>query len=108
MLNGPVDTLLADPSIDLPFCLMWANENWTRRWDGSEDAVLMSQDYRDADEPALLAEFARCFADDRYIRLLGRPLLMIYRARLIPDTAGDDCPAGAPASGTGSTRIPCS
>ena len=83
----PLEALLADASLAMPFCLMWANENWTRRWDGSDDQVLISQDYRAADEPALLAEFARHFADPRYIRLGGRPVLMIYRARLIPDTA---------------------
>ncbi len=66
---------------------MWANENWTRRWDGSDQDILISQDYRDADEAPLLAWYARCFADPRYIRLAGRPLLMIYRPRLIPDTA---------------------
>ncbi len=63
---------------------MWANENWTRRWDGMEEDVLLSQDYREADEPALLDRFAACFRDPRYVRLQGRPLLMIYRPRLIP------------------------
>ena len=87
LMDGPIEALLADPTIDFPFCLMWANENWTRRWDGGDDQVLLSQDYRESDEPALLADFARCFADPRYIRLQGRPLLMIYRPRLIPDTA---------------------
>ena len=87
LLDAPLEALLADASLEMPFCLMWANENWTRRWDGSEDQVLVSQDYRVRDEPALLAEFARHFADPRYIRLRGRPVLMIYRARLIPDTA---------------------
>ena len=71
----------------MPFCLMWANENWTRRWDGSDEQVLVSQDYRLRDEPALIAEFARHFADARYIRLNGRPVLMVYRGRLIPDAA---------------------
>ncbi len=47
--------------------------------------MLISQDWNAADEPALLAEFARHFADKRYIRLQGRPVLMIYRAGLIPD-----------------------
>ncbi len=86
-LEGPLETFLADPSLAFPFCLMWANENLTRRWDGSEDQILLSQDYRLADEPPLLAEFARYFADPRYIRLQGRPVLMVYRPRLIPDTA---------------------
>ena len=87
VMNGPLEAMLADPAIDFPFCLMWANENWTRRWDGSDDMVLLSQDYRTADEDTLLAEFARHFADPRHIRLAQRPVLMIYRPRLIPDTA---------------------
>ena len=87
LLNGPVDALLADPSIDLPFCLMWANENWTRRWDGSDDEVLLSQDYREPDEPGFVANLMRHFADPRYIRLSGRPVLMVYRASQIPQAA---------------------
>lgn len=84
LLDGPLEMLLADPSIDLPFCLMWANENWTRRWDGSEHEVLMAQTYRREDEAALVTTLVRHFADPRYIRLHGRPVLMIYRAGLIP------------------------
>jgi glycosyltransferase involved in cell wall biosynthesis len=87
LLDGPLEALLADPSIDLPFCLMWANENWTRRWDGSEDEVLMAQNYLPSDEAALVETFLRHFADPRYIRLEGRPVLMVYRAGLIPPGA---------------------
>ena len=87
LLEAPLEVLLADPSLAMPFCLMWANENWTRRWDGSDERVLVSQDYRVRDEAALMAEWARHFADSRYIRLGGRPLLMIYRASLIPDVS---------------------
>ncbi len=82
-----MQALLADPGADMPFCLMWANENWTRRWDGSDEHVLVSQDYRSRDEPALVADLARHFGDKRYIRLGGRPVVMVYRARLIPDSA---------------------
>ena len=87
LLDGPLDAFLADPSLAVPFCLMWANENWTRRWDGSEYEVLLSQDYRDEDEPALIETFVRYFEDSRYIRLEGRPLLIVYRAGLIPGGA---------------------
>jgi glycosyltransferase involved in cell wall biosynthesis len=64
---------------------MWANENWTRRWDGAESEVLISQDYREGDDEAMAAEFNEHFKDNRYIRLEGRPLLMIYRAGIIPN-----------------------
>jgi glycosyltransferase involved in cell wall biosynthesis len=85
LLDKPIDAFLADPSIQMPFCLMWANENWTRRWDGADSEVLISQDYRLEDEERLLGDFARHFRDRRYIRVQGRPLLMIYRPSLIKD-----------------------
>ncbi len=87
LLERPLEAFLADRSLDFPFALMWANENWTRRWDGADQDVLISQDYRDEDTEALIACFARHFADPRYIRVGGRPLLMIYRPALIPDCA---------------------
>ncbi len=85
LLDGPLEALLADPTVELPFCLLWANENWTRRWDGSDNEVLISQDFREQDEAALIDCYARHFADPRYIRLDGRPLLMLYRPALVPD-----------------------
>ncbi|MBR0673269.1 glycosyltransferase [Roseomonas soli] len=86
LMEKPVERFLADPSIDMPFCLMWANENWTRRWDGAESEVLISQDYRPDDDERMVAEFARHFRDARYIRVGGRPVLMVYRPALIPET----------------------
>ncbi|GAB0116260.1 glycoside hydrolase family 99-like domain-containing protein [Acidisoma sp. 7E03] len=84
LLEKPLEMLLADASLDIPFCLMWANENWTRRWDGHDDEVLISQDYRPSEDEDLVRTFGRHFADLRYIRLQGRPVLMIYRPGLIP------------------------
>ncbi|GAA5264932.1 hypothetical protein ACOSOMT5_P1357 [Acidiphilium sp. MT5] len=88
LLQRPLEQFLAERDLDHQFCLMWANENWTRRWDGLSREVLIEQDYRDEDDIALIDDFARHFADPRYIRLEGRPLLMVYRAALIPDAAG--------------------
>lgn len=85
LMDGPLERLLADPSVDLPFALMWANENWTRRWDGAESEILISQDYRPEDDVAMVADFARHFRDPRYIRVEGgRPLLFLYRPGIIP------------------------
>ena len=84
LLHEPVERFLSDPSVEMPFLLIWANENWTKTWDGLEKSVLMSQDYRDEDEDGLLADLARHFADPRYIRVDGRPLFVLYRPSLLP------------------------
>ena len=88
LLEKPLEQFLADKSLDFSFCAMWANENWTRRWDGLEREVLIAQQYLEEDDPALIAHFVRMFEDPRYIRIDGRPLLMIYRVTLIPGAAG--------------------
>ena len=87
VLDGPVEALLSDKVLELPFALMWANENWTRRWDGSDDEVLIAQHHDPADEPALVDDLLRHMRDPRYIRVDGRPLLLVYRADLLPPGA---------------------
>ena len=87
LMAGPVDRFLADASLAMPFCLMWANENWTRRWDGDDQEVLIAQSHAAEHEVAMVADFARHMADARYIRVGGRPLLMLYRPGIIPDSA---------------------
>jgi hypothetical protein len=85
VLEKPLDMLLAS-DLDMPFLLVWANENWTRAWDGSEAEVLLRQDYRSEDEGALLKDFARHFFDDRYVQINGQPLFIIYNPESIPDS----------------------
>lgn len=85
LLNRPIDEVLASGRPDFPFCLCWANENWTRRWDGLESAVLLEQHYSADDDVAHLRWLAQAFADPRYIRVDGRPLFLVYRASRIPN-----------------------
>src|SRR6266705_667642 len=72
---------------DFPFCLCWANENWTRVWDGSEENLLLQQHYNADDDLAHIRALIPAFADPRYIRINGRPLLLVYRTELLPEPA---------------------
>lgn len=85
VLEAPMERLLADPTLDFPFCLMWANENWTRTWDGSEREVILAQSYRAEDEAPFIDDLARHMKDPRYIRVGGRPLFFVYRPGHIPN-----------------------
>lgn len=87
LMEKPVDALLAAPDVNLPFCLNWANENWTRRWDGRNDQVLIAQGHSPEDDIAFIRDAMRYFADSRYIRIRGRPILLIYHAALFPNMA---------------------
>ena len=86
ILERPIENLLNTPEIDFPFALIWANENWTRTWDGFDQSVLLEQQYREEDDDRFLADLARHFKDPRYIRVGGRPLLIIYRPGGIPNS----------------------
>lgn len=85
VLNGPLDDMLADPASDMPFCLCWANENWTRRWDAADHEVLIGQQYLPEDDLNFIKSLLPIFADPRYIRVEGRPFLIVYRPQHLPD-----------------------
>ncbi|WP_159811546.1 glycoside hydrolase family 99-like domain-containing protein [Pseudomonas sp. 18058] len=87
LLERPVEQLLENKSADVPFCLCWANENWTRRWDGQENEVLMAQAHSEADDKAVINDLIRFFRDERYIKIDGRPLILVYRVTLFPNFA---------------------
>ena len=85
ILEKPAQMLLANPDIVMPFCFCWANENWTKRWDGNEDEILLGQNYSPDDAREFIQYLIPFFRDKRYIRIEGRPVIFIYRPSSIPD-----------------------
>ncbi|MEY2592016.1 MAG: hypothetical protein QOJ67_4000 [Acidimicrobiaceae bacterium] len=84
LLERPFEEVLASGAPDLSFCLCWANENWTRAWNGSDADILIGQDYNRADDLAHVRHLAPAFADPRYLRIDGKPLFLVYRASRLP------------------------
>ena len=85
ILERPVNDILQSGEPDFPFCICWANENWTRTWDGQEKAVLLEQKYSEQDDRAHIRSLADTFRDPRYIRIDGKPLFLVYRTSKLPD-----------------------
>jgi lipopolysaccharide biosynthesis protein len=87
LLETPLRNWLADSTIDLKFCLCWANEKWTRTWDGRGDEILIDQKHSPEDDLAFIAHVAEYMRDPRYLRVEGKPVLLVYRPGLFPDMA---------------------
>ena len=85
LLGGPLDEVLATGRPDLAFVLCWANEPWTRTWDGGRNELLMDQHYSDDDDRRHIDWLIDAFRDPRYLRVDGRPLFLVYRAGQLPD-----------------------
>lgn len=92
LLNLPLDNMLKSSEPDFPFCYIWANEPWSKRWDGSENDIIQGQNYSPEDDLNHIRYLCEnVFPDKRYIKINGKPLFFVYRTELLPDackTAG--------------------
>jgi lipopolysaccharide biosynthesis protein len=85
ILERPLDAVVASGEPSLPFCICWANESWTRAWKGHLDTVLMQQSYSPEDDLAHIQSLLPVLSDDRYIKVDGKPLVLVYRIELLPN-----------------------
>ena len=84
LLYNPIDNFIKS-EIDFPFCFLWANENWTKRWDGGDNEIIIEQNHSIEDSIRFIRELIPVFKDERYIKINGKPLLGVYKHSLIPD-----------------------
>jgi lipopolysaccharide biosynthesis protein len=87
LLHEPLDRKLQNPKEDLPFMMCWANENWTRAWDGGEKQILLKQNYSESDDREHIQHLITYFKDPRYIRVNNKPFFAFYKPDLFPDMA---------------------
>ncbi len=82
LMERPLFDFLHRKDLNMPFCLCWANEPWSRRWDGSEDDLLMKQELQPEDDARFIEDLLPFINDLRYVTIDGRPVLIIYRPHL--------------------------
>ncbi|MFC1798567.1 glycoside hydrolase family 99-like domain-containing protein [Thermodesulfobacteriota bacterium] len=87
VMRAPFNLILSNQDLDIPFCLHWANEPWTVRWDGltTKTGMLLDQNHSEESDIAFFDDIAPVLNDPRYITVDSRPLLIIYRPGLFPN-----------------------
>jgi len=83
IMEGPIRQFLNDTSLDLQFSLCWANENWTRRWDGENNDIILQQPHSFDHDKRFIYDILPYLADSRYVRINGRPIFIVYRPELM-------------------------
>lgn len=80
IMEKPLNLFLEHKEIDLPFCINWADENWTSVWDGGNQDIMYEQKLNAGDEERFMEDLLPLLMDSRYIKIEGKPLISIYRA----------------------------
>lgn len=90
LLEKPAENMLLNPKVDLPFCFCWANEHWTRNWDGENKKIIMPQNYEESnfDLKKHYDYLSKFFHDDRYLKVGNKPVFIIYKPYLIKNCSG--------------------
>jgi len=85
ILQTPIDNYRDKVKTNFPYFFCWANENWSRRWDGTDKEMLLQQNYSFNDDVEHIRFLFRFFEDDRYMRVDGKPVLVVYKTEFMPD-----------------------
>jgi lipopolysaccharide biosynthesis protein len=85
LLDTPIRNLVSRHDLDIGFFICWANENWTRAWDGLDREVLIQQKYEAGWDLDFIRDISELFKDKRYMRLYGKPIVIIYKLTEVPE-----------------------
>ncbi len=84
LLEKPLEMFLENKDLDFPFSICWANENWTKRYDGTNTDILMEQRNSVDSYCNVIKDIVRFLSDSRYITIDNRKMLTVYRPSLMP------------------------
>ena len=87
VLQKPLDNFMKHSHIEFHFLLIWANENWTKKWNGGDQEILIKQEYRQNDPQKYIKDIKKYIIDRRYIRIDNKPVLGLYEPSKIPNLA---------------------
>jgi len=89
LLEKPTNLFLSTKHLDLQFCLAWANESWSRRWDGQDHHILQLQTHQPDKElwGRHFEYLIKAWLDDRAIKIDNKPVFVIYRPHKIRQIA---------------------
>lgn len=82
IMEKPLELFLQHKELDMPFCLDWATENWTALWDGGNKEIMLEQKLMEQDDQKFMEDILPYMSDSRYIKINGRPILVIYRINI--------------------------
>ena len=85
LLEKPLDIYINNKDIDFPFLLIWANENWSKNWNGGNRNILIKQEYKIKDPENFIKDIKKYIIDHRYIKINGKSLIGIYEPLKIPN-----------------------
>lgn len=86
LLQKPMEILLRNKEIDINYCISWANEPWTRSWDGKNSKILKDQKYgNEKNWEKHFCYLLPFFLDERYIKVENKPMMLIYKTQSIPN-----------------------
>ncbi|WP_171176764.1 glycoside hydrolase family 99-like domain-containing protein [Ruegeria sp. HKCCA4633] len=85
LMAKPLEAMRNNPNVDMPYCMIWANKNWTNRLDGLDQEIQIDKDHSLENSHEMFQYLEPFMKDPRYIRVNGKPLFIVCRAHPIPD-----------------------
>lgn len=86
LLEKPILNFLNDSSIDIQFCICWANESWKGTWHGAKGRMLLEQQYLGREDYEAHFQFLLpFFKDSRCLKIEDKPVYQIYVPESLPD-----------------------